>query len=200
MSDLHLLSLIILRLEEARFTREAEVRLIAQHIQRFEELRDQRALQVRQRLLRTNTYNETRTQADLNDNAPIFFPQDDSDSLSETSNNETIPELERAEIHEPAAEQAFIEERGYLDVEQAERDYIRRRINSRTRRHTRLSLNRARDLREPRHRPRDFNNRERDARLARLTATADAIVLDLLRDIVNNLTTTRRRVNRTRDD
>ena len=208
MSDLHLLSLIILRLEKARFTRQAEVRLINQHIQRFEEVRDQRAQQVRQRLLRTTTYN--RTQADLNGNAPIFQQEDFSDSssenseaTSETRSNSDIPELS-THAEAAASEQDFIEARGFIDVidvARLERNLLRRRINRRTQQQPRLSLanTRARDIREPLHRPRDLD-RERDVRLARLTATADAIVLDLLRDIISNLSTIRHRVNGASDE
>ena len=205
MSDLHLLSLIIFRLEEARFTREAEIRLISQHLHRFAEIRDQRAHQVRQSLIRRNTYAENQRQPD-SDNAPIFHHEDPSfDNISETGEtaNETdsfssLPELEEHQAV-AAAEQEFIEERGFLevlDVPRLERNYLRRRINRRTQQQPSVSIGntRARDIREPLHRPRD-PDRERDARLARLSATADAIVLDLLRDIINQLVRIRTRVN-----
>ena len=204
MSYLHLLSLIIFRLEEARFTREAEIRLISQHLHRIEEIREQRAHEVRQSLLRRATYAENQRLPDSG-NAPIFQQEDQSDSISETSEtaNETaslssLPELEtHAEVL--SEQQEFIEERGFLDVldvPRLERNYIRRRINRRTQQQPRLSLRntRARDVREPLHRPRD-PDRERDARIARLSATADAIVLDILRDIDIQLTRIRTRVN-----
>ena len=56
MSDISLINLIIQRLEEERYTRQAEIRIISQHIQRLQQVRSTIAPQVRQRFSRTSTY------------------------------------------------------------------------------------------------------------------------------------------------
>ena len=106
-----------------------------------------------------------------------------------------LPELERVDPTELAArEQAWIEERGHLDVEEAERAYITRgiirRVLARTQvRQPRHYVNRVRGIVvETPQRPHNVN-RERNARIAQLSATANAIVLDILDDINRNLRT-----------
>ena len=117
MSDIHLLTIIILRLEEARFTRQAEIRLISQHIRRFEEIRTQRANQVRQRLIRATTYRENQSNA-VNGLAPVIPPQEQRVQEDNTLSEEDIPELEPVEDVEDVSAPAG-EEREYLDIQQA---------------------------------------------------------------------------------
>jgi len=86
---------------------------------------------------------------------------------------ETLPVLQENEL--AAAERAFIEERGYIDIEAVERSYLQQSI-------TRRVLNRGRP------RPRYFTRLSADSEhIASLSEIADAIVLDIVSEIVQNL-------------
>ena len=203
-TGLHLLAVIILRLEEARLTRQAELRLINQHIERLEELRDQRIRHVRQRIVRDTTSLTNQEQLDIH--APDFLSQDihTPDFLSQENNtpdeddddSDILPELERVDPIELATrEQAWIEERGIIDAEEANREYITRGIIHRVRRRTQprafrrhlRPVSRTRGPEEPTRRPHDFNQ-EQDADI-QITAIADAIAQDILQAIVRDLRT-----------
>ena len=205
-TGLTLLNHIISRLQTVRSLRATEVRSISRQINILEELRDQRIRHVRQRTERA-TYPRNPAADDVDDDAPIFRPQEI---------NESDDHIERLSDHDlAAAEQAFIEERGYLDVqeqepdinqrlilEEAEREYtaeaerryitngLIRRIRNRTERLTRPNLRRPQTLAIE-----NFENnirrrstaRERESRSTRLIETADAIVIDILHETARNV-------------
>jgi len=191
-TGLQLLAIIILRLEKARLTRQAELRTLNETIARFEELRDQRIRHVRQRNpVRENTYPRNQEHEEDSEITPNFFVTENNEP--EDIEDDVLPELERVDPTELAArEQAWIEERGHLNVEEterayieeAERAYITRGIIHRVRARTqpRLYVNRVRGIV-------GTNVNRESARVAQLSTTAEAIVFDILRDINRNLHT-----------
>ena len=180
MSDISLINLIIQRLEEERYTRQAEIRIISQHIQRLQQVRTTIAPQVRQRFSRTSTYSRYQEpnergghQGREERNAPN---QENNQEQTNASDEDAIPDLELADINIEQAEQDFIEARGYLD--ETHRRTVRRRNANRPRRN--------------RNRPQDF--REQQERNARLVAAANDITQDILRGAHVDLRTLRSRV------
>jgi len=135
-TGLQLLAIIILRLEKARLTRQAELRTLNETIARFEELRDQRIRHVRQqRPVRENTYPRNQAHEEDSDHAPNFFITENDEP--EDIDDDVLPELERVDPTELIArEQAWVEERGHLNVEEAQRVYITRGIIHRVRART----------------------------------------------------------------
>jgi len=180
MSDISLINLIIQRLEEERYTRQAEIRIISQHIQRLQQVRTTIAPQVRQRFSRTSTYSRYQEpnergghQGREERNATN---QENNQEQTNASDEDAIPDLELADINIEQAEQDFIEARGYLD--ETHRRTVRRRNTNRPRRN--------------RNRPQDF--REQQERNARLVAAANDITQDILRGTHVDLRTLRSRV------
>mmetsp|Transcript_16585 Transcript_16585/g.23635 ORF Transcript_16585/g.23635 Transcript_16585/m.23635 type:complete len:151 (+) Transcript_16585:7946-8398(+) len=132
-SDLHLINLIIQRLEEERYTRQTKIRVITQHIRRLQEVRRHIVYPVRQRDPRTSTYNLYRTQLgdDITEAEALYnaFAQDQANNQEQrneeqadtneeaanASDEDVLPELEAAGLTFERAEQEFIQERGYLD-------------------------------------------------------------------------------------
>ena len=173
-TGLQLVHLLIARLTIARLSRIAELRAINQSIERLEILRDQRVRHVRTR--RYTRLSRNQVTADPNENIEhaLYFSSQEhypEDSESDTSLPalETLPTLDANEL--AAAERAFIEERGYLDTEAVDRSYLQRSI-------TRRILNQGRQ------RPSHITNLSADSSLSEL---ADAIVWDILSEIIHNL-------------
>lgn len=189
MSDISLINLIIQRLEEERYTRQAEIRIISQHIQRLQQVRSTIAPQVRQRFSRTSTYSRYQEpnergghQGREERNAPNFSNNQENNQgqhnqeQANASDEDAITDLEPTDINIEQAEQEFIEARGYLD--ETHRRTVRRRYANRPRRN--------------RNRPQDF--REQQERNARLVAAANDITQDILRGTHVDLRTLRSRV------
>ena len=216
MSDIGLLltDRIITRLYEARSLRINELRNINRTIVRLESLRRERIQEIRQRaILRERTYNNFPEPAVLEQEqadflpAPTFpiayqdtsNPEDDQENIApDGDEDQDIPELEQVdELDIAAAEQRWIEERGYLSDEEADLLHLtsdiarrlqgRRNITGETLFTTRVV---ERFITPGRHqRERANRNRERARRnlLARLDESAEAITLDILEGIVRGL-------------
>ena len=193
MSDIELITIIIARLEERRYTAESEIRLLNQRIQRLRTSRILIAAQVRQRETRRNTYN---TYQDRNieiaedQQATTFFNQDNPDTENTTDEQE-FPELAQAE-------QAFLEERGFENVRQprnrvqqvprAQQQRARRSSHTTNRRpasRPRVTINIPRDLEQ-----------ERRVRTARIHQAANDIGDDIIKGIHINLRNIRNQVRR----
>jgi hypothetical protein len=190
MSDISVINLIIQRLEEERYTRQAEIRIISQHIQRLQQVRGTIASQVHQRFSRTSAYNryqepnkQGRNQGREEHYAPNFSnnQEDNQDQRNQeqanASDEDAIPDLEPVDINIKQAEQEFIEARGYLD-ENHQRTVHCRNANRPQRN---------------RNRPQDFHEQQQE-RNARLVAAADDITRDILRGTHVDLRTLRSRI------